>query len=519
MTARTKRKSYDYVFVGSGVACATAAQVLLDADPAKSVLVLEAGPTFQLADRRKWWDYIVTGRRPYQAYQDRDVDNVSEGTEEWVFPESRLMVRGGSTVHWGGWSLRFKEEDFRLRTNTGRGGDWPFDLNELLPSYKMAEHLLGVSGDDAQEDYRDDPYPLPAYPYTAADGLMIEAFEKQKMRYAPMPVARFRRCMTTGTCKYCPVNARFSATFVLDRLAETYGEKFELATEAPVSRLLMSKRNRACGVEYISYPEGETHRVEGDTIVLGGGAIETPKLLQRSRSPFWPHGVGNDYDLVGRYLISHPFLYARVGLPENQNRWQQELDFPTLMSRHYDAPEDQDKGKLFLFKSRSRPRTGLAKMMREGRRREDIDRAVRGPMEFELQGFMEEFSNFHNRVENGPGVNHVGLPQTRVGFSRNPDFEKRKEARLAQMRTIVEGIPGSTFLKADIRSQRGDHAASTCRMSTQPDNGVVDANLKVHDVDNLYVCSNAVFPSGAAVNPTLTLTALALRLAEHLGSR
>ncbi len=61
----------------------------------------------------------------------------------------------------------------------------------------------------------------------------------------------------------------------------------------------------------------------------------------------------------------------------------------------------------------------------------------------------------------------------------------------------------------------GHHASGTCRMGKSPEIGVVDENLRVHGVDNLYVCSNAVFPSGSAVNPTLTLTALALRLGDH----
>ena len=82
------------------------------------------------------------------------------------------------------------------------------------------------------------------------------------------------------------------------------------------------------------------------------------------------------------------------------------------------------------------------------------------------------------------------------------------------MKRIVEET-GAKIIKADLRSQRGDHAAATCRMGTSPATSVVDENLKVHGVDNLWVCSNAVFPSGAAVNPTLTLAALATRLSEE----
>ena len=57
---------------------------------------------------------------------------------------------------------------------------------------------------------------------------------------------------------------------------------------------------------------------------------------------------------------------------------------------------------------------------------------------------------------------------------------------------------------------------ATCRMSASDADGVVDANLRVHGTENLYVCFNAVFPRITAVNPTLTLGALAVRVAEHI---
>jgi choline dehydrogenase-like flavoprotein len=63
----------------------------------------------------------------------------------------------------------------------------------------------------------------------------------------------------------------------------------------------------------------------------------------------------------------------------------------------------------------------------------------------------------------------------------------------------------------------GHHTTGTCRMGLTAETSVVDENLRVHGTDNLYICSNATFPSGSAVNPTLTLTALTMRLADHLG--
>lgn len=258
--------------------------------------------------------------------------------------------------------------------------------------------------------------------------------------------------------------------------------------------------------------------IVGQKFVLAAGSYESPKLLLQSSSHDWPDGLGNRHDQVGRHLVSHPFLHVRARLPTNFNRWNQELDFPTFMSRHFDSPEQQQFGKLFLFKDRSRPSIDLAKLMIEGKSRREIHQLSQGPMEFELQGFMEEFSTPRNRVLIGDGVNRFGLPQTKIDFERETDFTDRAASRLAIMEKIVAAM-GATIERKGVRPQRGDHAAATCRMGKTPATSVVDKDLRVHDIENLWVCSNAVFPTGAAVNPTLTLTALSLRLSQHLLSK
>lgn len=137
----------------------------------------------------------------------------------------------------------------------------------------------------------------------------------------------------------------------------------------------------------------------------------------------------------------------------------------------------------------------------------EIDAAVTGPMVWELQGFMEEFANPLNRIELGTGLNRLGLPQTRMRFARAEGFIDASAQRLLWMVNVIREM-GLTVSNFGVQPQRGDRVASTCRMTRSPAEGVVDENLRVHGLDNLYICSNAVFPSGAAVNPTLTLTAL-----------
>ncbi|MGD9644714.1 MAG: GMC oxidoreductase [Pirellulales bacterium] len=513
------------VLIGSGVAAAAVATKLLERDPNHGLLVLEAGPRVPSRDRRLWWDFVLSGRSAYEHCHDlplpgngtAETENESTGPTPWTFRESRMMGVGGSTYHWGGWSLRFKEEDFELFSRTGRGADWPISYDDLEPFYCQAETLLGTSGEDPHGwNRRSRDYPLPPFRHTAADGPMIQAFEKLGIAYASMPVARFRKCMTTGTCKYCPLGARFVASYLLDDLLTSERHaNFALRDRSAVSELIFDRKDRVIGVGVLDTPTGKTESIFAERFVICAGSYESAKLLLRSRNAYWPNGAGNDAGLVGRHIISHPFLFVQGRSPANPRRLQQELDFPTLMSRHFDTPHEQRGGKLFLFRDRSKPRIDLARRMIEGRSRSQIEAELTGPTVWEIQGFMEEFANPNNRIELGQGLNRLGLPQTRIHFARADGFEQTSVERLRVMQEVIRAM-GFAVGESGVQPQRGDHAASTCRMAKAPGDGVVDENLRVHGIGNLHVCSNAVFPSGAAVNPTLTVTALSLRLGEHL---
>jgi choline dehydrogenase-like flavoprotein len=108
-----------------------------------------------------------------------------------------------------------------------------------------------------------------------------------------------------------------------------------------------------------------------------------------------------------------------------------------------------------------------------------------------------------------------GLPMTLVQFDRTPAADAATAAWLEKMKQVIASM-GYEIGQARADKPGGHHASGTCRMGNDPTESVTDRDLKVHGVDNLYICSNAVFPTSSAVNPTLTLVALAFRLSEHL---
>lgn len=526
----------DTLIIGSGVAAAALANRLLAKDPNADILMLEAGRKVKMKDSAIWHDYVVSGKLPYTRYYDlpypdRDHagENVNAGRTTIPLDGARAFTYGGSTIHWGGWSFRLKPEDFALNTNAGHSIDWPFGYDELEPWYCQAEHYIGVSGDSEDKSVpRSSGYPFPAFPYTLEDQPIAEAMDALSMQYSHLPIARHgitdtvsrhAPCQTTGTCKYCPFGARYSANnFLDDMLSWGNYPRLQVRLQSVVEQIVMSDKNRAAGVVLTDTQTGERIAIEAQTVIVAAGTIESAKLLQRSSSSFWPAGVGNESDLVGRNIVTHPYFIFTADLPANPSRLQAEMNFPTLVSRHFDSPAEQAKGKFILVNPPSGSAVNLLAQMQAGVRGAELDQYVTGPTQVQLHGMVEVFSEAANRIANVSKINRMGMLETLMDYSQAPAFAERMQEIQGHVGRIFETM-GAKLTGAPTISWRADHAACTCRMSDEPEHGVTDRNLRVHGVDNLYVCSNAVFPNIGSVNPTLTLTALALRLGEHLNEQ
>ena len=543
-------KKVDYLIIGSGVAGAAISSKILNENPKASILMLEAGTKVEMRDFATYQDYVVTGNTPYAFCQDENYpqhDTPGENkTNDWDLQlrGARLMTYGGSTVHWGGWSFRLKPEDFKLKTNTGHGIDWPIDYNTLEDYYSQAEHYIGVAGNSESDVVpRNTPYPYPAYPYTLEDQPLRDALEYYDYSHDNMPIARHgindtdsphAPCQTTGTCKYCPFGARYVAANYLDDMKRFNDyPNFEIRTQAFVKEIVMDSESKAGGVTYIdrSIPVNNKDKsrnlktVTADKIIVAAGSIESAKLLLRSKSKKGDFAVGNEHDLVGRNLITHPYFIYQARIKSNSKALQPEMNFPTMVSRHFDSEAEQEQGKFILVSTPSAPvpvdddgkSMKIMQMMQEGMDRESIDEQVVGDAIVQIHGIIEVFSEFENRVQNLDEVNHLGLIETEVKYKKPETFNDRinyVKEKVDELFERMEAVDSKQYMM----SWRADHAACLTRMSDDPKEGVVDKNLKVHGIDNLYVCSNASFSSLGAVNPTLTLTALSLRLGDHLNA-
>ena len=220
------------------------------------------------------------------------------------------------------------------------------------------------------------------------------------------------------------------------------------------------------------------------------------------------------------------------------------MNFPTLVSRHFDSVAEQAKGKFILLNSPSspsfnhyvlseadrarlnnpgiedpKPRNSrintLEAAMQNGLSSSEIDELVKGKIKVQIHGIIETFSESKNYIKNYGQINHLGLIETTVNYTQPADFNDRMEEVKEIVTQIFEEM-GAKNVKRTMLSWRADHAACLTRMSDSPEKGVVDKNMKIFGIDNVYVCSNSSFSSLGAINPTLTLAALSLRLGDHL---
>jgi glucose dehydrogenase len=495
----------DIAIVGSGVCGLLAAWAPLQAGA--RVVMLERGAlkthAEQLADRE--WAADVPGAAPN--------NETAPGTFE--YPWSYVYGVGGSTLHWSGTTPRFVANDFRMRSSYGVMVDWPLSLEDLEPYYARAEEALGISGaPEAEASGGGPPLPgartLPAHPPSPMDrivGPLLEPFGPLPQARPSQPLQERPACCGSATCELCPVDARFSA---LNGLAAVLDHpRLDLRQQTVVARLRTAPDGRAIEAVEAIGPDREAVRVEADAYVLAANGFENPGILLRS-------GLGRDD--VGCYLSDH----GHTSVFANLDRDVVPGYGTTLVTGLSEAFRDG------AFRSRHAaaivspynpggPIGGLvagALLERGDGELVRADALGHWKRTLPLDMLSEDVPQRARRVTLSPNRDSFGLPLNRTVYSEPSDYERAGIAHVVEQlhrRLAPLGVRRISFQPGP----RGGHLLGTCRMG-EGDDGVVDADLRHLDHENLFVAGGSAFPTYAPVHPTLTIAALALRLGELL---
>lgn len=429
---------------------------------------------------------------------------------------------GGSSAIYGMVCERFFPRDFTPRQDFRNPGDstvpdaWPITYDQLRPWYEAAEKMLGVRGEPDPLRPEAAEVDLPAAPpFSAANQPLVDYLTGCGLHpyHLPMSCDYNDDCITcTGHLCYQKCKYDASRSAVVPAVIE-HGA--HLLPECRVVRLEADRRN--VGKVICEHSAG-TLTLKGKVVVLAAGALVTPVLLLNSRSADWPNGLANGSDWVGRNLMRHLIDLISVW---PQHDWKITAQNKELGLNDFYFWEGQKYGTLQSLGSvppmeyfTNHP-GGLLKVLRSMSplARPLYERFFRGGLV--LASMLEDLPYLDNRVLPSDRPSADGRQRMRIQYRWHASETERHPVFLRQIRQIFE--PFRTISVAAARSNANlGHICGTCRFGADPKTSVLDPLNRAHEVDNLYVVDSSFFPSSTGLNPSLTIAANALRVAEHV---
>jgi len=507
-------KIWDAVVVGSGFGGTMAADQLVRAG--LDVLMLERGDWVERGpdnwdatasvDLTRWF----TGEPPYRV--------VAGGNGPTVGSYSCV---GGPSVFYGGVSVRFRAEDFVADPEIvgDSGAAWPYDYEELEPWYARAESLLGVAGtidEDPTEPRHSGPYP--SEPGVLSDTSTRIAAAARSLGLSPfrLPLAinyspdkGRAACVGCTTCDTfaCAIGAKNDlATAVLPSLR---ARGLEIRPNTVVTNLLV--RDGHCeAVACYDKGSGRRERVRATTVVLSAGALGTPHVLLASELDA-QNPAGH---LLGRHLMRHCNAIVFGVFPSRPNPQRQFHKQIGIHDFYFGHPEVREPaGKLGSVQQLSTPPVGLI--------RHELPQVVGplvGPAVDHLTGLLvmaEDQPQPGNHVRVDWRVrDRYGLPQLNIEhhYSQRDQLARKVLVRHSKRILRRAGAPVSYVH----RIKSFSHAVGTVRFGSDPATSVLDENCRFRGIANLHVIDASFMPTSAGLNPSLTISANALRVGHAI---
>jgi choline dehydrogenase-like flavoprotein len=511
---------YDLIIIGSGAGGGTLAYRL--ASTGKHILILERGGF--LPREKANWDTIEVVQK--DRYHTTEIWYDAKG--EAIHPGVGYFV-GGNTKVYGGALFRWRERDFdQVEHKGGISPAWPLKYHDFEPYYTQAEKLYEVHGQhgiDPTESPTSEPYPYPPIQHEPRIQEVHDALTHRGLHPFYLPLAiklnevnrRLSTCIRCNTCDGfpCLVDAKADAEISCMRPIEPLSN-VTLITNAKVLRLLTSASGRAVtAVE--AEVNGEVQQFSSDIVVVAGGAINSAALLLRSANDQHPNGLANSSDQVGRNLMKHQNgAIIGISLKANPTVFQKTM----AINDFYwgEAGFDYPMGHIQLLGKVNGDMIAVESPKIAGLSFQNPDVfTTMASRSVDWWLTAEDLPDPNNRV-----TLHNGSIQLHYTDNNTEAYDRLLHRWTETLKAIDCGeriIPCSFYFKKKLPLQGVAHQCGTCRFGNDPTTSVLDRNCRTHDLDNLYVVDSSFFRSSAAVNPTLTIIANALRVGDHLIER
>ena len=505
---------YDVIVIGSGFGGAMAAYAPVLAGA--RVLMLERGGWVERGPHN-WEAQGAMELTPF--YSKETPVRVHQGRRSSTIGLYNCV--GGQSVFSGAVALRFREQDFEadgdiVGTSEAR---WPFGYRDLEPYYLRAERLLDVAGEtgvDPTEPPRTAPYPHPPARLSRTSSVIEHAARDLGLHPFRLPLAinyqngaARHACQACTTCDAfaCAVEAKNDvATSIIPALLRA---GMELRARTVVTRLVR-EGDRITGVDCIDRDTGRAWRAHANVVVLAAGVLATPHLLLASELD----GVNPAGHAVGRYLMRHcnGLVYGFFRHPPNPAReFHKQIGIHDFYFGHREI--SAPRGKLGCIQQVMAPPIGLI----QARVPALLGRLLSLGVDH-VTGLLV-IAEDKPQLTNGVTVDWkqrdaYGLPLPVVRHDYTPRDVLARRALLRQAKRVLRRAGARLFFVH--RIETFSHAVGTVRMGTDAATSPLDELGRYRGIRNLWVTDGSVMPTSAAVNPSLTISAIALRSGEAI---
>lgn len=502
------RRAWDAVVIGSGFGGVMAATPLVEAG--MSVLMLERGDWVRRG-AENWAPDGAGLLTPHYSSESPYLERTA-GADR---PTGMFFNVGGPSVFYGGASLRYREHDFTPEPEIigDSGAAWPLRYRDLEPWYAAAERLLGVAGEagaDPTEPPRSSPFPTGPLGVTTRFGERLAGAARELgLRPFPLPLAINRdhrtgrpACIACSTCDgfACAIGAKNDLSVTL--LPRLLDRGLALWTGAVVSRIV-EVRGRAVGVECVDRISGRQYRVRAERVIVAAGAIVTPQLLLASGLA----RLNRAGSVVGRFLTRHLNTVV-VGVFPSPTNPRQEFQKQIALHDYYAAGPSGGCG-LGAIQQVGMPPAGVVATQVPG-----VLAPVARILLPHLGGLLtivEDQPQYRNRIELRPEqAAPYGLPSVVIHHRYSVGDLQRGRALADRARAVLARAGARLFYHHRISTF--SHALGTVRMGDDPAQAPLDAAGRFRGVAQLWVADGSALPTSAAVNPSLTIAANALRI-------
>lgn len=521
----------DVLIIGAGASGAVMAWSL--ADTKMRILCLEQGdwvkPTDFPANGRDWearryTDFDVSPNR-----RARDTDYPVDDDNS-AMKVANFNGVGGGTIVWTAHFPRMHPSDFRVRSLDGVADDWPISYWDLEPYFDQNDRITGVAGLAGDPGVPLRHPPMPPVPLGRSGTRYAQAMNRLGWHWWPSDIAIATteyegraKCINLGHCTPgCAQGAKASTDITYWPQAIRAG--VELRTRCRVREITTNAQGMATGAIYYD-ADGKEAFQPAEVVILACNGIGTPRLLLNSASSRCPDGLANSSGLVGRNLMLHPWPQVR-GYSEDEMDGDRGPLTSLWSKQFYETDPGRDfvrgytlqfaRGVGLVSEAVQSSSVGLLPWGRDHHRvyRELVNRRL-------LIGVAcEDLPEEHNRVTIDPVLkDSSGIPAPRIDYRISENTARMMEHGIARATEILEAAGARNIYTSRTLLNSPGHLLGTCRMGHDPERSVVNAWGRSHDVKNLFIVDGSIWVTSGGVNPTSTIQALALYIADQMKQR